>query len=280
MERIRQALEHAARDREAAGKRVPAQGTGAVPSDGATQAVPQSTVAEVRHHRTRVVEVPEEVLIRNRLVAGIANHELQDVYRMLRTRVLKGLRGNGWNSLAITSPATGCGKTLTAINLAISLAMELVHTVLLVDLDLRNPTSHRYFGLEPEYGLSDYLLHNVPVEDILFSPSLDRLVVLPGRESVRNSSEMLKSPGMVALVKELKTRYPDRLVIFDLPPLLAVDDALAFAPYTDAMLMVAENGATQREDLERALTILKDTPVIGTVLNKSTPPRNPYYKKK
>ncbi len=83
---------------------------------------------------------------------------------------------------------------------------------------------------------------------------------------------------MVRMVEELKARYSERLTIFDLPPILALDDALAFAPYTDAMLMVAENGATQREDLEKALKMLEGTHILGTVLNKSEPVRSSYYK--
>jgi Mrp family chromosome partitioning ATPase len=118
-------------------------------------------------------------------------------------------------------------------------------------------------------GISDYLFNDARLEDILFSPSIDRLVVLPGRESIHNSSEMLRSPKMVELVAELKGRYTDRLIIFDLPPVLAIDDAIAFKPYTDALLLVAENGATKREDMATTLELLKGTPIIGTVLNKS-----------
>jgi len=231
----------------------------------------------MRFNTTRVVDVPIDVLERNRLVAAVPDHEMTDAYRILRTRVLHAMNSNRWNALAITSPATGSGKTLTAINLAMSLAREVNRTVLLADFDLRNPCVHKYFGYEPQLGLSDYLFHDTPLQDILFSPSVDRLAVLPGRESVHNSSEMLRSPKMITLVEELKQRYTERLVIFDLPPILAVDDALAFAPYTDAMLMVAENGATQREDLETALKILKDTPLIGTVLNKSESPYTRYH---
>jgi Mrp family chromosome partitioning ATPase len=81
---------------------------------------------------------------------------------------------------------------------------------------------------------------------------------------------------MVALVNELKHRYPDRLVVFDLPPILAADDALAFAPYTDSLLLVAEAGGTSRDDLQKALEMLKGAPVIGTVLNKANVPRRNY----
>ena len=267
MERIRKALERAGQDRQSSGADTrfnPPPHTGTDLSTG------------VRYTMTRMVEVPEQLLRDNRLITALPDHKFRDSYRMLRTRVLQTMRNNGWSSVAVTGPATGCGKTLTAINLAISLAMEVTHTVLLVDLDLRRPSIHKYFGDEPELGLSDYLQGDIPLHKILFSPSVERLVVLPGRNAVLNSAEMLRSPRMVALVNELKTRYPDRLVVFDLPPILAADDALAFSPYTDCFLMVAESGTTRKEDLEKSYQILKSTPLVGTVLNKSEAPSSGY----
>jgi exopolysaccharide/PEP-CTERM locus tyrosine autokinase len=266
MERIRKALEQASRDR--------AVNLGEVRPAGGAPAPDIST--GVRYTYTKTVEVPERTLVDNRLIAAVPGHEFKDAYRMLRTRVLQTLRENNWTSVAVTGPASGCGKTLTAINLAISLAMEVTHTVLLVDLDLRKPSIHEYFGYQPETGLSDYLLNDTPINQIMFSPNIERLVVLPGREAIQNSSEMLRSPKMVALVSELKHRYPDRLVVFDLPPILAADDALAFAPYTDSLLLVAEAGGTSRDDLQKALEMLKSAPVIGTVLNKAHTPRGSY----
>lgn len=278
MERIKQALEQAERDRSQTPKdqkQPPVQGV-----DGARAEVPEQPAVEIRFKTTRVVDITPDTFEHNRLVAALPDHEMTDAYRILRTRVLQSLNGNHWKSVAVTSPATGSGKTLTAINLAISLAREINRTVLLADFDLRHPSIHRYFGYEPEFGLGDYLYRDAPLERILFSPSIDRLVILPGRESIHNSSETLRSPKMISLVEELKGRYAERIVIFDLPPILAVDDALTFSPYTDAMLMVAENGATQRQDLETALDILKNTPMIGTVLNKSTSANAHYYGKK
>jgi capsular exopolysaccharide synthesis family protein len=268
MERIRQALKQAEeeRARKKAGDTLHASRSEPAKS---IQSRRHPHASEVAFQKTRVVDVSADILEQNRLVAALPEHELTDAYRILRTQVLQKLRSHGWQSVAVTSPASGSGKTLTAINLAISLAREINHTVLLADLDLRNPSVHKHFGYEPEYGLSDYLRGDAPLTDILFCPSVDRLVVLPGRESITNSAETLRSPRMVRLVQEVQNRYRDRVVIFDLPPILDTDDALAFAPYTQAMLMVAESGATKREELERALAILHDVPVIGTVLNKS-----------
>lgn len=274
MERIRQALEQAERDRSklAADDGAEEKISTVVPEkneEPSAAATVQTVGRDIQSQRTRVIDVAPEVLEKNRLVTAIPGHELTDSYRLLRTRVLQAMDSNGWRSLAITSPATGAGKTLTSINLAISLAREINRTVLLVDLDLRQPSIHEYFDFDPPAGLGDYLFADAPLRNMLFSPSIDRLVLLPGRESVHNSSEMLRSPKMIGLVDELKGRYKDRLIIFDLPPVLEVDDALAFKPYTDALLLVIENGATKREDLEKSLELLKGTPIIGTVLNKA-----------
>ena len=241
-----------------------------------SQGIQADLSSGVRYTMTKMVEVSPKQLLENRIIAALPEHAFKDAYRMLRTRVLQTMRNNGWTSVAVTGPATGCGKTLTAINLAVSLAMEVSSTVLLVDLDLRRPAIHKYFGYEPELGLSDYLTTDVPLHQLLFTPGIDRLVVLPGRSALPNSAEMLRSPRMIALVNELKTRYPDRLIVFDLPPILAADDALAFSPYTDCFLMVAESGATKKEDLQKAYSILKNTPLVGTVLNKSEAPTTGY----
>lgn len=261
MERIRKALERAGQERALMG------GESRPASHASASAADLST--GVRYTMTRVVEVPPATLLTNRLISALPQHKHRESYRMLRTRVLQAMRNNGWSSVAVTGPATGCGKTLTAINLAISLAAEVTNTVLLVDLDLRSPSVHKYFGYQPELGLSDYLRGEVKLHEILFSPGIERLVVLPGKDIVPNSSEQLRSPRMVSLVTELKNRYPDRLVVFDLPPILAADDALAFAPYVDSVLMVAETGNTRKEDLQKAYDLLKGTPLIGTVLNRS-----------
>jgi len=278
MERIRKALEQAERQRAQNAGTTPAAEE--APATQVTEREEHETAAQLaadlRHSRTQAIEVPHRVMLDNRLIAAVPDHELRDSYRMLRTRVLQILRQNQWNSLAVTGPTAGCGKTLTAINLAISLAMEVTHTVLLVDLDLRKPSIHEYFGFRPEKGLSDYLQGDMPLYQALFSPPIERLTLLPSREPISNSSEMLRSPKMLALVNEVKHRYPDRIVIYDLPPVLAADDALAFAPYVDAMLMVAAAGSTSRDDLQQALELIKDAKVIGTVLNKARSPKTGY----
>jgi len=228
------------------------------------------TAAPIIYTRTKSLEIPLAVLRQRRVMAAYDKGPFVDAYKILRTQVMHRLRQNDWNVLGITSPGHGEGKTLTAVNLAVSLAMEATRTVLLVDSNLRNPGIHEVFGLENFPGLTDYLLDNEPVEDLLVHPGIGRFVILPAGRAIPNSTEVLTSPKMLALVEEFKHRYPSRTVIFDLPPLLHTADVLAFSPYTDALLLVVEEGRTTAEELQRALSLVKDSrPVLGTVLNKA-----------
>lgn len=260
MERIKQALEKARLERQALG--------------GVSLLSPRSGSADisasVKYTHTRTVNMAKNVLLERRIISGLEQNEFTNAYKMLRTQVFQRLRENGWNSLAVTSPGLNEGKTLTAINLAISLAMEVNYTVLLVDADLRHPSVHSYFGIEAECGLSDYLTADKPLSELLIHPEeIPGFVILPGGKPLANSAEMLNSPKMVRLVEELKTRYSSRIILFDLPPLLGAADTLAFSPYVDAALLVIEDGKTQAEDVKRAISLLQGTSVIGTVLNKS-----------
>lgn len=259
MERITQALERARLQRGHFGHVVPlcaVKGTDP----------PESRITYLH---TRVVPAAARALRAHRVITGSQYDAVTTAYNMLRTQVLQRMVAAGWNALAITGPGQNQGKTLTAVNLAVSLAREVHHTVLLADFDLRRPRVHEYFGLKPKSGISDYLLNGAKIEDILINPGLERLVLLPGNTPISHSSEMLASPRTAQLVRELKSRYRSRFVLFDLPPLLAADDALAFAPHVDCALLVVEEGRTTREELGHALQLLGSTRLLGTVLNKS-----------
>ncbi|MDE3042038.1 MAG: CpsD/CapB family tyrosine-protein kinase [Nitrospirota bacterium] len=230
----------------------------------------QSVPPPIVYTHTRSLEIPLSVLRQRRVMAAYEKGPFVDAFKILRTQVVHRLRENGWNVLGVTSPGHGEGKTLTAVNLAVSLAMETTQTVLLVDSDLRSPSIHEVFGLKDCPGLADYLLDNEPVEDLLVHTGIGHFVLLPAGRAVSNSTEILTSPKMLALVEELKHRYPSRIVIFDLPPLLHTADVLAFSPYTDALLLVVEEGKTTAEEVQRALSLVKNSrPVLGTVLNKA-----------
>lgn len=260
MERIKQALDRARAERLRTG--------GSETLSSTTSGSPATT--EIQYTRSRNTDAPKNLLREQRIISAFENGEFSDAYKILSTQILHKLQENHWNALAVSSPNAGEGKTLTAINLAISLAKEVTYTVLLVDADLRDPSVHRYFGLQPELGLSDYLLHDAPLTDLLIHPAgIQRFVILPGGKPLTNSTEMLSSPKMMRLVEELKTRYSSRIVLFDVPPLLTSADTLAFSPYVDAALLVIEDGKTVAEDARRASALLANTQLIGTVLNKS-----------
>lgn len=228
------------------------------------------TPPPIVYTKTRSVDISEAAMRDHRILAGFEGGAFVDAYKILRAQVMHRLREKGWNVLGITSPGESEGKTLTAINLAISMAMDTTQTVLLVDADLRRPHVHEMFQLGDCPGLVDFLYDDAPVQDLLIHPGIGRFVIMPGGTPIANSSEALTSPKMVGLVEEFKHRYPARVVLFDLPPLLDTADVLAFSPYTDAILVVVEEGKTRMDELDRALMLLKgNTPVLGTVINKA-----------
>lgn len=214
-----------------------------------------------------VPNVDEAFMEKNRIVAHKQRCAEADVYRQLRTKVLQVMNAKGYKALAITSPNYKDGKTTVSINLGISIAQDLKQSVLIVDLDFRKPSLDQYLGLKSEYGLTDYLRSDRPLKDCIVRPPFERVSVLPAGSSLDNSSELLSSPKMISLAREVKTRYPDRLVIYDLPPVLIQDDPVAFLPQIDAVLVVVRDGVTKPEDLKRCLDSLSSANVIGTVLN-------------
>lgn len=235
----------------------------------ANKRVKPDSLGQVAYSKIRTIDISRDFLREQRIIVSEDyGDEYIGTYKRLRTAVLHRLRQNGWNTFGITSSTPGEGKTLTAINLSIQLSMETNHTVLLVDADLRRPSVHKYFGYTPVKGLADYLLSEASIEEMLVHPAIGHLLVLPGNKPIRNSSESLSSPKMATLVKELKMRHSSQLVVFDLPPLLFSDDVMAFSPYLDAFLLVIEDGKVDHNELIHSVDLLKDTNLLGTVLNK------------
>jgi exopolysaccharide/PEP-CTERM locus tyrosine autokinase len=226
-------------------------------------------VREIHYTCTRTVPVQAETLQRHRIVAGDENDLVREELKILRTQILQRTKADKRNTLMITGPLPGDGKTLTAINLAISMAQEVDKTVLLVDADLRHPSVHDYFGIPRGPGLTDYLLGGMSIPQLLVHPEgFDKLVILPGGRPVDGAAELVGSPMMADLTRELKHYYPDRYVLFDLPPLLSYADPLAFAPLVDGIILVVEMGKTPREDILKCVELLQNYPILGFVLNK------------
>ena len=259
MEKIKQALDKARQERERNGGQVAKQSRKAV-----------SDISSIRYTKTQSVEGSHTKMRENRLISSMEQSDYTDALKILSTQVLQRMKENHWSSIAVTSPRRAEGKTTTAINLGISISKEVEYTVLVVDANLRHPNLHEYFGLNPTHGLGDYLTGDMELSDILINPKgLDHFVILPAGKPQQISSELLGSPKMCSLVEELTSRYPKRIIIFDLPPVLESADTIAFVPCIDTALIVVEDDVTKENDLKSAVDMLSVTNIIGTVLNKS-----------
>jgi len=234
---------------------------------------------EINFAKTQNVLANNKSLRENLVLNKVEDERVIDSYRLLRTRILRRMQQNNWKSLGITSAGKGAGKTTTAVNLGISIAMKQNYSVVLVDTDLRNPSIHKFFGLKPKSGIGDYLTSEVSIEQMLINPGIDRFVMLPGKNRVEASSELLSSPKMSQLSKQLKSRYSSHIIIYDLPPVLVSDDVVAFTPNIDAVLLVVEEGGTETDKLKQSIDLLEGVEIIGTVLNKSkeNPQNYEYY---
>ncbi len=211
--------------------------------------------------------ISPRVLEQHRIIAHLPRGVEADRFRLLRTQVLQAMQQGQMRTLGITSPHYGDGKSTVAVNLALSIAHDLNHIVLLVDLDLRKPRVHEYLGLTVERGLTEYFAGTASVAECLIRTNYPRLSVLPAGKRLDHSSEVLGSPRIAALAEEMKRRYEDRLIIYDLPPALAQDDPLVFLPQMDTTLLVLRTGHTRERDLRATMRALANAHVVGTVLN-------------
>jgi protein-tyrosine kinase len=260
MERIKQAIEKA---KQQGAVDVVAQQSVAVPP------APTSEISEISYRQTRVVELNHRHLEKHRIVA-LNKSDLNSVsFDLLRTQVLQKMEEHGWRTLAIVSPVPECGKTVVAINLAMSIAHHTNKTAMLVDFDLRKPKIAEYLGLPAGKSLNDALEGDLSINEAFVNPGIPKLVVIPTTRSILKSAEMLASGKVKNLVHDLRDRYKERIVIFDLPPLLNVDDAISLLPEIDCVLMVVGNGMVTKHEVEESLHHLRTTNLLGVVLNKA-----------
>jgi non-specific protein-tyrosine kinase len=224
---------------------------------------------------TPIVDVDPDTLRKNKIISLFHDKEMTDQIKLLRVQILRRMEQLSGNTLLITSAKPREGKTFTAINLGISIAQEMDRTVLLVDADLKHPSMQHsdfasdFFSVNAQKGLSDYLLGQAEIPDLLLNPGIPKLTILPGGGPLSNSAELLGSPRMEMLVKEVKQRYPERFIIFDSSSVLISADPLVFSRFVDGVLLVVEAEKTSKKELGRALELLKDRPIVGTLFNKS-----------
>ena len=216
-------------------------------------------------------EPDQDVLKKNRVINFEYPDDARNSYKMLRTRTVQKMRTEKWRILAITSPLEGAGKSLTALNLAITLASHGDHEVFLFDLDLRNPSIATYLGLPGDQkGIGDYVAGKAAFGSIAYDVGIENLVVVPGFERHLNSSELIASSPMVDLFANIVTQYRDPFIIVDLPSVLTADDALAISPIIDGFLLVVSESETLRDDVTKSLELLRGSNIFGVVHNKAS----------
>jgi protein-tyrosine kinase len=279
LEKIQQALERARQERSIAlagadvgayqapqtsklGRRPPA----ALDLDS----VPRIDASAQALRRYRIVAAQTTKL--NRKAAKAA-----EAFRMLRTQVLSRLDSIGGRSLAVTSPHQGDGKSIVALNLAVTLAKHLERGAVLVDTDLRQPSLHTYLGVQPRHDIADYLEGKIGFEQCLLRPGIESLVVLLQSKPLRRSSELLASSRMHTLMSEVKRRFPTSVIVFDCPPLLATEDSLILQQHVDGCLLVLREGVTTKADLRRAAELVGEERYLGAVLNQAKWQQLPGY---
>ncbi len=277
MERIKQAIE---KDRSHYPRNDRLKSTtyrDPVPQNAWGHSQGDTDIDNINYTHSQVITLDEAILKKNRIVAHNKQDAMSMHFDLLRTLVLQKMEEKGWKTLAITSPTPESGKTLLSINLAMSIAQQPNRTAMLVDFDLRRPKIGTYLGLPMEHSLNDYLDGNLSLPQVLINPGMPRLVVLPTKNPIRNSSETLSTKKISDLIKELRSRYESRIIIFDLPPLLATDDSIALLPQIDCTLLVVANGMSTKQEIDDSLHLLPAENLVGTVLNKAEIGANSYY---
>jgi len=246
-----------------------------VPPPAAARAPRPQPEPQGREHGPRSGRVIDAGQMSPLLVAALAPHtDIAEQYRTLRTRLMLGEDGRPRRVLLVTSPAKGDGKTVTAANLALTMAQEFNRRIVLVDADLREPAVHTLLGLPRSPGLSDVLSGSLPLDEALVELPEFNLTVLPAGGADEKPAEQLGSTAMRHALDALRTRF-DRVLV-DVPPILPLADVSVLAPQVDGVVLVVRAGATTRPDIERALSAVDANRLLGIVLNGTDGARPPY----
>jgi Mrp family chromosome partitioning ATPase len=213
-------------------------------------------------------EPDARAMVRNRVVTFADVDPAHTTFDMMRTKILRAMRQNGWTSLGITSPTADCGKTTTTLNLAFSFAHQPDVRTVLVDLDLRRPAIARLIGLTQPQSMASVLQGTRPVAENFLRYG-DNLAIGTNATAMRNSAELLLSGSTAQGVAALKEAFLPDVMLFDLPPMLASDDVMAFIPHLDCVLLIAAAERTRLDEVDKCEhDLAEQTNVLGVVLNK------------
>jgi protein-tyrosine kinase len=219
------------------------------------------------YRHVQQVALDMDTILKNRCVCASDDVLEGDFYKVLRTQIQHVASEKEWRTILVTSTMPDEGKTLTSINLAFSFAKAYDQTVMLIDADLKKQQVHKTLGIHSQYGLIDYLINGQPISDCLIRPKGEKLVLISGGNPVDGSSELLGSRMMKQFVRDARDRYADRLVFFDLPPIMVGADVMAFSPLVDGIVFVVRAGQTSIKQAKKAIELLPQDKLIGVVLN-------------
>lgn len=243
---------------------------GDVPPPGSVRAENVAGRQEKGGMTAPVYELNGPHLVSSRLVAFTEPASpLTEQYKKLRAHLLRATGQDTHNTVLVTSTLLGEGKSTTAMNLAISVAEEIHRSVLLVDSDMRKPAIHKYFGIQPEWGLSDYLTGRCDISQIFVRTSIPKLTIVPAGKTLSNSAEWLASDRMKFFLQDISTRYDNRYVILDCAPVAPVTDAVVLStmPAVDKVLFVAQTRKAGKKEIAHAIGLLPQEKLLGVVLN-------------
>jgi receptor protein-tyrosine kinase/non-specific protein-tyrosine kinase len=189
-------------------------------------------------------------------------------FRKLKSALVQLTKGATFNNVVlVTSAVKNEGKSITALNLAISLAQEYDHTVLLVDADFRGPSIHRYLGIENKKGFADYLFGEAQIGEMIIPTGIGRLSVITGGRDVPNPVELFAAQKTAAAITEMKHRYQDRFIVFDSPPVLPFAETRTLAHLADGVLLVVKEQLPSQKNVKDAIEALKGSRLLGMVYN-------------
>ena len=266
MENIRQAVERARAGQNAFRSEIQ---TAEVPLPTPQRMGPAPVIRTGEELHTEVVKLDSNYLASKRIVSHDGADQRSRPYDVLRTQVLQSMAAKKWKVLGVTSPTPGCGKTLTATNLAFSIARQPDKSIVLVDLDLQKPQLANCLGVKPVGGGTlDLLQERAALSDVAIPVHAgnQRIVVLP-TVSTRQSSELMGSRAMTKLLQDLRMDY--QIIVLDLPPMLLSDDVIALAPLLDCVLLVAAIGHSKESEVKGSIRHLQPSQLLRVVVNKS-----------
>ncbi len=221
--------------------------------------------------------VKEKVMSDNRYLVNLNDpySPIGEEFRKLKSSLAKLTQGEKFkNTIMVTSAVPNEGKSITALNLAISLAQEYDHTVLLVDSDLRNPSINVYLNLKQQQGFAECLLGEADLSDSIIATGIGKLSIITAGREILNPVEMFNSQKMKDLISELKNRYPDRYIVFDAPPVLPFAETRTLANLMDGVLFVVKERLASQNDIKDALEALKGCEMLGLIYNDTIPAEN------